>query len=194
MRRWRCLAPVPDRPGGFLDPDGHEVPMPPPRESRHGGHRVRPHRARNGARAGGQATAIRVGMSTRSSSRGLPSHLRDPSGSRRRADPRDRASCRRVPAPLVERCADQQTQRGRVRGSRSLNGPMAVEARGPAAILCPAATTAIDSSAASTLTRAWLTCTTRPPDGVNPKRSLKAAQGSRIPVMCRHCGPGYMDA
>ena len=62
---------------------------------------------------------------------------------------------------------------------------MAAEARGAAADLGPAATTAIDSSAASALTRAWLTCTTRPPDGVNPKRTLKAAQGRRTPVMRR---------
>lgn len=62
---------------------------------------------------------------------------------------------------------------------------MAAEARGSAANLGPAATTAFDSSAASALTRAWLTCTTRPPDGVNPKRTLKAAQGRRTPVMRR---------
>jgi hypothetical protein len=62
---------------------------------------------------------------------------------------------------------------------------MAAEARGAAANLGPAATTAIDSSAASALTRAWLTCTTRPPDGVNPKRTLNAAQGRRTPVMRR---------
>ena len=62
---------------------------------------------------------------------------------------------------------------------------MAAEARGAAANLGPAATTAIDSSASSTLTRPWLTCTTRPSDGVNPKRPLKAAQGRRTPVMRR---------
>ena len=62
---------------------------------------------------------------------------------------------------------------------------MAAETRGAAANLGPAATTAIDSSAASALTRAWLTCATRPPDGVNPKRTLKAAQGRRTPVMRR---------
>jgi hypothetical protein len=62
---------------------------------------------------------------------------------------------------------------------------MAAEARGAAANLSATATTAIDSSASSTLTRPWLTCTTRPPDGVNPKRPLKAAQGRRTPVMRR---------
>ena len=62
---------------------------------------------------------------------------------------------------------------------------MAAEARGAAANLSATATTAIDSSASSTLTRPWLTCTTRPPDGVNPTRPLKAAQGRRTPVMRR---------
>ena len=71
---------------------------------------------------------------------------------------------------------------------------MAAEARGAAANLSSAATTAIDSSASSTLTRPWLTCTTRPPDGVNPKRPLKAAQVRRTPVMRPQSQAVYLDA